>query len=69
MNAYWQNWVALAIVAGAAAHVGFRVWIMFATKEQSDCGGGCHGCTAKADTDRPTSPLVSLELLNDLPNR
>lgn len=52
-----QNMIVLAIVAAAAAYLGWNLLRWWIGKSSGSCGS-CHGC---AKSGMPTNTLVSLE--------
>ncbi|HTN75463.1 MAG TPA: FeoB-associated Cys-rich membrane protein [Pirellulaceae bacterium] len=55
MNTFWQNLIALTIVAGAAGFLGREGWRWLFKKQASGCGSACSGCGT-------TKQIVSLDL-------
>ena len=55
MTTFWQNLIALTIVAGAASFLGREGWRWLFKKQASGCGSACSGCGA-------TKQVVSLDL-------
>lgn len=60
MDGIWQDWVALGIVAVAAAWLLRRAWRLFGGEREGRCGGGCAGCPTSAGG--PGAKLVALDL-------
>lgn len=55
MSPFWQNAVALSVVAVAFGYVGYSAYRWLFAKSTAGCSKGCGGCSTE-------KPLVSLEL-------
>ena len=47
-----QTLIVFAIIAGAAAYLGWTFWKVFFAPKAGGCGCGSSGCSAKADIHR-----------------
>lgn len=60
-----QTFVALSIVATAAAYLCWRSWKVIAGRKSAGCGSGCGSCPASEEKSLPQQkPLLTIAPLN-----
>jgi hypothetical protein len=61
-----QEFVALAVVAAAAAYLAYRGWLVLARKRSGGCGGGgCSTCPGGEQKGAKQQGFVPIEQLVD----